>query len=80
MKNKAVMWGTEVFDQMEVIEELREAIRVLAAEKAVVFDCLIDKVIKEEFAKAETIRNIEAEGFTVQQVLEEVMGTEKATA
>lgn len=80
MKNKAVMWGTELFDQMEVIEGLREAIRVLAGDNAVAIDCLIDKVLKEEFAKAESIRNMEAEGFTVQQVLEEALGTEKATA
>lgn len=73
MKNKANVWGTEVFDQMEVLENLREAIRVLAGDKAVVIDCLIDKVVKEEFAKAETIRNLEAEGFTVEQVLEEAM-------
>ena len=80
MKNKAVMWGTEVFDQMGVLDDLRESIRVLAGDKAVAIDCLIDKIIKEEFAKAETVRNIESEGFTVQHVLEEAMGTEKTTA
>ena len=80
MEKKAKVWGTEVFDQVEVIENLRESIRVLAGDKAVAIDCLIDKIIKEEFAKAETVRNIESEGFTVQHVLEEAMGTEKTTA
>lgn len=73
MKNKAKVWGTEVFDQMEVLENLREAIRILAGDRAGAIDCLIDKVVKEEFAKAETIRNLEAEGFAVEQVLEEAM-------